>query len=324
MKARLATALLCLAALASLALPGAAAAKGGHYVQPASLIFQASLPKSQGFALRLFATNGEVQLSAHRRATTLSYSTRGHVSGNRIKASFGRFGTVDLTFKGGRPKPVGGNGRCKGKAPVRRSGVLVGEIRFHGKRGSIAASTGRVKATSTRSFRRVCKEGSGYAEGAGVTFLPRRALEVTAEGEGEAEEATADVLQARARSGHRLVEFDAIRLSGPLPALNLVIASVVERLGPVTVVELATPNPKAAAVSFSPEGSDPETATATPPSPFAGKGTYRHAKGSPATWTGSLRVRLPGSGLVHLTGKAFSARVCHGTLDEAFSGCGSG
>lgn len=306
-------------AVALAALPAGAAAKGGHFVEPASLSFQAHLPKSHGFSLQLLASNsGEVQLLGRKRSVTVSYSTQGRVTGDRIRARFARFGAIDLRFKGGAPKPGTRASGCKGKAPLVRKGVLTGELRLRGKRGSIMVASHRARASSTRSFRLVCKESGG--SGAGVAGgLLRDQLEAKVEPE---EELMVDALNAVAFTGHRLISFTAIRLSGPIPAALVVNALVVERLGRVSVVELVAPRSGIAAVSFSPEGTEPETVTAAPPSPFAGKATYSHTAGSPATWTGSLRVRLPGSGWVHLTGDAFEAEVCHSPLDELPSACG--
>jgi hypothetical protein len=307
---------LTVAAIALLALPAGAAARTRHFVLPGTLSFEAQLPKSRGFSLRLSASSrGEVQLIGRKGRVTLLYAAKGSVTGNRIRAGFGRFGAVDLRFAGGEPKPAGDTAGCRGKAPVKSSGALSGTIRLHGKRGSFTVAERHVRATRRRTYRLVCGQGGG---GGGSTIgvgYPRPRPEA----EPEEQEVTADVLEAGARLGRRRARFQAINLTG-LP-FHLAAASVSERVGPVRVDEIAAIETQKPAVVFSPEGTDPETVTAALPSPFAGAATYRHAAGSPATWAGSLRVRLPGSGSVPLTGAAFRARVCHISLVDAFEGC---
>lgn len=50
-----------------------------------------------------------------------------------------------------------------------------------------------------------------------------------------------------------------------------------------------------------------------PPAPFSGSGTFRrHAKRAP-TWTGDLKIELPGFGHVRLAGHGTHASMCSGT-----------
>jgi hypothetical protein len=59
-------------------------------------------------------------------------------------------------------------------------------------------------------------------------------------------------------------------------------------------------------------------ATVTPPAPFSGSATFLQESGQPPTWTGDLRVDLPGFGTVPLTGPGVKASTC------AASGCAPG
>jgi hypothetical protein len=56
-------------------------------------------------------------------------------------------------------------------------------------------------------------------------------------------------------------------------------------------------------------------ATVTPPAPFSGSATFLQESAQPPTWTGDLRVDLPGFGTVPLTGPGVKASAC------AASGC---
>ncbi|HET7507535.1 MAG TPA: hypothetical protein VFJ53_04195, partial [Solirubrobacterales bacterium] len=58
-------------------------------------------------------------------------------------------------------------------------------------------------------------------------------------------------------------------------------------------------------------GVDPATARLALAGPFSGRAHYRAANSAePAAWTGSLGVRLLGSGLLPLTGPRFHVVLC--------------
>jgi hypothetical protein len=67
---------------------------------------------------------------------------------------------------------------------------------------------------------------------------------------------------------------------------------------------------------------DPSQPTAgaslNPPAPFAGSATFLQESATPPTWTGDLRVDLPGFGTVPLTGPGVKASLC------AAPSCGPG
>jgi len=53
-------------------------------------------------------------------------------------------------------------------------------------------------------------------------------------------------------------------------------------------------------------------ATIAPPAPFSGSATFHLEDPKTATWTGDLRVELPGIGKVPLTGEGIGAGLCNG------------
>jgi hypothetical protein len=76
------------------------------------------------------------------------------------------------------------------------------------------------------------------------------------------------------------------------------------------------------ALTVTPLGAEPGTLTLKAFGPFAGTGSYLAPAGSAPSWTGDLRVRLPGVGDVPLTGPAFRTAFCRGREGTAeFNDC---
>jgi hypothetical protein len=53
-------------------------------------------------------------------------------------------------------------------------------------------------------------------------------------------------------------------------------------------------------------------AAVEPPAPFLGKATFRRESAHETSWTGDLRVNLPGFGVVPLAGPGTEATLCSG------------
>src|SRR4029077_15549246 len=104
----------------------------------------------------------------------------------------------------------------------------------------------------------------------------------------------------------------------PLP---LVPSGTAERRGRVKIRRGALIEGDAGSVLTSPFEVVPVTATVNLPSPFAGIGSYVEEAGVPPSWTGSLRVRLPGVDPVPLTGPGFTAALCRGSEIEKVQSC---
>ena len=66
-----------------------------------------------------------------------------------------------------------------------------------------------------------------------------------------------------------------------------------------------------------PEGT-PTAATATPPAPFKGSGTFTLESPSTAAWTGDLSVEIPTLGSVDLTGPGWWAGACAARCTKTF------
>jgi hypothetical protein len=265
-----------------------------------------------------------VTLTVTRNNQLASYTTKGRVSRHQVKADFGRFGRVSLRFHGRRrpfptalhKRPRGRSNRvlCRGRRPQRELGRFRGTIEFEGEHGYTRLAVGRLGGEVRRSYRQVCRLVP-------VRKHPRHHANRTA----VASSASTDpfgfnltLLSARSRVGHALTRFTAISLEPPrgipVPAKDLfsvITASLQERVGRVRVyrsaMELAAPK----RVRISRRGADRATARLALDAPFSGRARYEAADaGTPASWTGSLGVRLLGSGLLPLTGPHFHVVLC--------------
>jgi hypothetical protein len=95
--------------------------------------------------------------------------------------------------------------------------------------------------------------------------------------------------------------------------------SVHERLGRVRIVREAMEIVEEPELRLSPKGRKSSTVKLKPSEPFAGEALYLKRADSPATWTGDLRVRLPGIGEVPLAGPEFDVRLCRSDGIEALN-----
>ncbi len=63
--------------------------------------------------------------------------------------------------------------------------------------------------------------------------------------------------------------------------------------------------------SITGKGTRPHGATLSAPAPFSGTGTYTYRPGSPPTFLGSLKVHIPGEGMLPLAGPQFHPALCN-------------
>jgi hypothetical protein len=312
------------AAIPILAGPAGAAARPGDAVRPRSLHLTMSAAGTRGYGVTVDTLgHHRVTLTVSKHSQLASYTTRGKVTRHQVKADFGRFGKVSLRFHGKRrsfPSPRHKRAKprqlrtvCRGRRPQREVGRFHGTIEFDGQHGYTRLAVGRLRGEVRRSYRQVCHK------------VRIRRPKHRDHREAVASSANADpfgfnltLLSARSRVGRSLTRFTAISLEPPrgipLPPKDLfsvVTASLQEKVGRVRVyrstMQLAPP----ARVRISRRGIEPATARLALDSPFSGRALYKGArKGSPASWTGSLGVRLLGSPLLPLTGPHFHAVLC--------------
>lgn len=304
--------------------PAGAAARPGDEVRPRSLHLTMSAAGTRGYDVTVDTLgHHRVTLTVSKNGELASYMTKGRVSRHRVEADFGRFGKISLRFHGRRrPFPAAPRKRrkaaarrtvCRGRRPQREVGRFRGTIEFDGQHGYTKLAVGKLRGEVRRSYRQVCRQvrvrkhsQGGHREAvASSTAADPFGFNLT-------------LLSARSRVGRSLTRFTAISLEPPrgipVPAKDLfavITASLQERVGRVRVyrsaMELAAPG----RIRISRRGVEPASARLALASPFSGRAHYQGAKqGSPASWTGTLGVRLLGSNLLPLTGPHFHAVLC--------------
>lgn len=329
-RVRRATSGAVLITVALLCLPAAALARPGDEIRSRSLHLTMSTQATKGYTVSVETLgHHRVILTAERGGQVASYMVRGKVSRHHVRADFGRFGRVRLRFHG-RPHPFPssreGNRhapaplrRCRGRRPQREVGRFHGAIEFEGQRGFARLAVGGVKGELRRSYRQVCR------------IIPRRPQQGVARGSATGGPGTFTIalLSARARVGHTLTRFSAINLEPPagirLPGeslFSIVVASVKEKVGRVRVLRSTFFAAGPRQVRISRRGVRPAKARVTLDLPFSGTAFFRGATDtSPASWSGSLGVRLPGTGLLPLTGPRFRASLCRVSAFQPRSSC---
>jgi hypothetical protein len=318
-----------------LLLPAGAAARPGDEVRPRSLHLTMSAAGTRGYGVTIDTLgHHRVTLTVSRNGQLASYMTKGKVSRHQVKADFSRFGRVSLRFHGKRrPFPTVRPKRskrrstrllCRGRAPQREVGRFRGTIEFEGQHGYTRLAVGKLPGEVRRSYRQVCR------------LVPVRNHRHRDHRQAVASSANADpfgfnltLLSARSRVGRALTRFTAISLEPPrgIPVprkdlFSIVTASLQERVGRVRVFRSAMQQAAPGRIKISRRGVDPATAHLALAAPFSGRARYEApAGGSPASWTGSLGVRLLGSGLLPLTGPHFHAVLCRVSAFNPHQSC---
>lgn len=251
------------------------------------------------------ATRGhrQVTLTLRRGGTEVEARTDGRVTHDAIEADFGELGKVSLRLKAGGLRVVRPQGECRGRPRVLEMGTFEGTIRFHGD------ALPQLDAKSAWGFvqqryRQVCPAGAKGNSIRAVIEKLLRGIRVT-------------ILRSHARVGGATVLFEAE--SADLSSLfggdrgyeSNFSARMVERHDGVRLARSVGAEGGEASFRFSKKGARPQAATVTPPGkPFTGSAEYLKEKGQPAGWSGSLAARIPGAGLVALTGPGFRPDFC--------------
>lgn len=204
---------------------------------------------------------------------------------------------------------------CRGKRPSFLTGTYHGTVRFEGE-GELGSFTVHRGSVSTeREFKLTCKRHPHHGHPHPKKKRKEQQIEL-------------DLLFAKHHSEGRKVElaiFNLVPQSRPSLSFAIVVADTSERLGGVQIsrgfVEIAEH-----LLTLSKPKATPETALVKPPRPFRGSATYTASPNSPPTWTGDLRIGLPGAGAVPLTGPGFRVKFCRDLSEAALGTClqGSG
>jgi len=326
-------AVIALAVAMLLALPGAVAAKPRRFVEPDSFELTAQLPKSHGYTVAITSSDHRhIQLLAGKGRQLASYSVVGRANRNRLDADFGRFGKIRLRFDGQPSKS--GEGRppfCHGKPSQLLVGTLRGKIRFRGTNGFIEIDAQRARAVTFHSPRQVCErhgeQGGKEVNSIGVVpephphsrLSPQRLLRRLDRAKPNGDEAPAlQLLVAKRRTATGKLELGAFSVP---QFLGIVVADAQESFGRVRVERGAVAVVDPAMLKVDKPAANPRRATLQLPKPFSGRGNYVESPGTEPSWTGSLRVHLPGEARVSLTGPEFDVDVCRARTKPEVESC---
>jgi hypothetical protein len=315
------------AAAAAIVLPTPAAARAGLELRQRSLHLALSSIATRGYSVGV-ETSGhhQVTMFVQKGNQFAAYTVAGKVNRHAVEADFGRFGRVTLRFHG-RPRrfesavkarAAAPSRRCRGRRPEREVGHFRGAIEFKGQREFTKLAVGKTPGEVRRSYRQVCR-------------LLRRRPQAAISSSASADPFgfTLSVLTAHSRVGGSSLRFEAVSLESPLgihlpgeEAISIVSASLRQRVGRIRVVRSTTQSADPGSIRTSRAGHRPATARVALDSPFGGSARYRApSKGAPALWTGSLSVRLLGSGVLPLTGPSFRVALCHASAFNPRSPC---
>ena len=266
--------------------------------RPSSSFHPAFELKADGYRVRVTSIGSSVAIEVERgrRAPTTAYLARGVVSPHRLRASFGKYGSVAMSF---RPAPrelrkAAGPRSCRSTGGLLvQHGVFVGSFRFRGEDDYLSLRSHRAKGTVSRLLPR-CPSGHRFQ---------RRALRRGGASTGGAEP---EYLVSSWRQGVNGASFNAIAFGSN----TLYTANVEQSEGAVAKLHFAFVLASSATFALD----DPLTfARLSPPKPFSGSGTYRAAPDGSKTWQGALAIDFPGLRHYHLAGPPFKP-----TLEASF------
>lgn len=313
-----------------------------------AVVFAATAPATasagERLVLRLHGSNGYklhaigegatgelvVTRGRHSHGTRVSasvYIARAQTGRSRFETTFGKLGRLDLRFQPSGRVTYGKRRRhCRG--PDRYTthyGVFVGTARFRGEDGYTAVDAHRVKGKEVTPAALHCFDfisagprstiwdaltspstmnptGSPSAEAVSkLDLAPPPRLRHLLGGQGRR-----TMLQAHWHLAVAAQAFGAVQRGHRRPVFFAEALRTEERLA---LVRLATAVGSPADLLASDSLS---TATVTPPTPFSGEGSFRHADDGTKSWTGSLAVSFPGAPDVPLTGPVFEVGLRRG------------
>jgi hypothetical protein len=322
----------CLLAGASAAVAAPGPAKPGFDVHERRLSTLLAVGASNGYE-GLIATRGHKQviLALFKGKTVFAARTSGRATRRGIEADFGEMGSVSVRFDAGstgKGSDAGGSAgivadtldrrsgnasRCRGRKPVFEEGVFRGRIRFEGENGFARIDSRRAAGFVNRRYRQVCRRSSKKDTLSAALEQVLGKLRYT-------------TLQAQGRVNGTGLLFEAKAISfSPRPGREAGVgyeftALSVEHREGMRLMRGVTAEGDEGSFLFSKKGATPQTATITPQKPFTGAAEYVEEKGAPASWTGTLAARLPGAGLVPLTGPRFRADLCRLTFVAVLDG----
>lgn len=223
-------------------------------------------------------------LNVIRHGASADYLTKPHFEGRTVRARFGRFGSLDLTFT---PTP-GKVRRCE--SIVQAQGVFRGRFEFIGENRYIHFDIRRVRGEHTTAGS--CSSGRAVAAFQRPRAAPggeERGVTLRARAPGPGSKAR-DTLTAIAGQGVR--GFEAV-----------VAGYRWEHEGGLEVIRGGLTGIGRNRFKWD---LDAGTATLRPPAPFTGSATLGRSRDGTRRWSGSLRVPILGGRPLALTGPRYN------------------
>ena len=262
---------------------------------------------ANGFRIYVTGTPGGVRLVASRRHEAAVYLDRlGVADQNQMHANFGRLGKITLRFHPLRKarrtfeRPAGWT-RCEWK-PRDQYGYFTGTVAFHGEEGFTALRKHKVYGRAAPAQRLKCiTRSAGTSNGSVSKSNPNSQSELSIT---SLYPLRLFIAGGEAISGIRALVRGGVSLNlATLPRTGVPFrAESIQEIsrGRVVIIRLLVAKGPWDSLMIDAN----QNVTVTPPSPFSGKVVYRRcAPRSSMTWSGSLRVSLPG-----LSNKAFAGR----------------
>jgi hypothetical protein len=241
---------------------------------------------TSGTAIILIASKGKFR----KRFVGTAYVVRGLAKPERMRARFGKFGELSMSFREARNKTWLGKPRnCRGSQRfLKRRGLFVGNLRFKDRDGDVSLKVHRAKGSVVTVARKCLRQREQQ----------RSRLPIAEQSSHQTESA----FLALGRKGVNFTGFLAVE--GRKKTTFLAVHE--ETRGSMAVTQIAVVRNQGRAVRAN------ETLTRariSPPAPFHGTGRYRAAPDGSTTWSGSLSVNFPGARRFPLVGPHYETLI---------------
>jgi hypothetical protein len=315
-------------AIVILSLPGAASAHGSPPKGPAArgsdeeaftiVTQELSLHGSNGYKIKV-KLDDRRQLSVEASRFNFKENGFGSVdyklaapqrrASNDIKAQVGNFGRINLHFVPEKTKK--GHPFCKGGQRVFEAGHYVGSISFHGVEGFTQAHAHRVKGIAEREMLKSCPPSKEEEE-----------LNKEAEGEKKPKGGAGEIFEGVGDEGLLSVSLDGgktifggtrstFKAKGKEFSETNFIVTATRKRGRVSITSLVDSfEPQKTAFEVLSAGEPDTEAIVRPAAPFSGSGTFLQGSAKKPSWTGNLKVAMPGLGVLPLTRHGAVATLC--------------
>jgi hypothetical protein len=325
-------AVVAFATIALLVLPAAASAKRGYFFLPRETEVLFGAKTSNGYRIQVIGTRvgdrSRAKVIVRRADTVAIYRVPARVRRDMLRVNLGAMGRIDLRFHLRKREVEDSQPGCHGRPPMAEIGSFKGFLRFRGEGGYTRISTTRIRGEVWSAFREACKLSTGLRARSMQRGLPHN-LRPSPRGVGRSkgrESSQLTELGAAWTGRSRSIAVSYASLELPLArgrelSLSFATAEVRERRGRMDIERSAFVIPDDGVLLITPPAVGAQGATLTLQPPFAGSASYESRPGVPPTWSGSLRVRLPGAAVVPLTGKRFVSALCQGSAAKEMERC---